>query len=406
MALALAKVLALGFFLQTDYVADGRKALDAQNYTLAAEQFRKALDANPKDYVARFHLALAESLVGKDDEAIANYRKVLEESPGLYQAELNLGILLLKHQQPADAARLLESAATQKPKEFRPAYYLAEALSETKDWAHSEGFYKTALEVNPKSAAAEVGLARVLVRQNKLADAAPHFHRAAEIDPEYKDAPLELAVVYEAANQRDEAIAIYRQYPDKPAARERLGKLLLDAGQPSDAIPQLEEAVKKSPTAANQLALATAYLKSKQLDKATPLLEQAVAAEPNEVELRLTYGRALRDQRKFADAARQFLRVAQMKPDSLEAWSELASALILLDNYTQALVALDKAHALGGEDQAYYFFRALSLDHLHDLKPALESYRKFLSVCSNPNSDQAFQARQRARIIEKELSRK
>ena len=40
--------------------------------------------------------------------------------------------------------------------------------------------------------------------------------------------------------------------------------LLLESGQPADAIPHLETAVAKSPTEANRAALATAYVKNNQ----------------------------------------------------------------------------------------------------------------------------------------------
>src|SRR5262249_26521154 len=153
--------------------------------------------------------------------------------------------------------------------------------------------------------------------------------------------------------------------PEDAAARERLGELLLESGKAGDAIPELETAYTQSPTNANRLALAMAYLKAKQPVKALPLLEQAVASEPNHVDLRLFYGRALRDQRSFQAAAQQFWQATKLQPDSKDAWNELAAMLISLENYPQALVALDKAQALGGaENPAYHFFRALVYDHM------------------------------------------
>src|SRR5271169_2859494 len=91
------------FAAATDYQADGLKALDAKQYGPAAELFRQAVQADPNDYAAHFHLALAESLLGRDADAIAEYQKTLELKPGLYQAELNLGILLLRLKRPGDA---------------------------------------------------------------------------------------------------------------------------------------------------------------------------------------------------------------------------------------------------------------------------------------------------------------
>src|SRR5215467_9621668 len=92
------------FLLQSpDYNEEGRKALEAQKYEDAAADFSKAVAAEPSDYTAHFHLALADSLLKRDSEAIAEYKKVLELQPDLYEAQLNLGILLLR-QKDAESA--------------------------------------------------------------------------------------------------------------------------------------------------------------------------------------------------------------------------------------------------------------------------------------------------------------
>ncbi len=399
-------VLLLLYLQAEDPTAAGLKALEARNYELAAQCFSKAVSADAKDYGAQFHLALANSMLGKDAEAIAGYTKVLELKPGLYQAELNLGILLLRGKHAQEALPHFEAAAAQKPKELRPRVYLAEAQFEGGDFAKAEQSYKSALEIDPKSASAEVGLAQTLLRQDRLADAEPHFRRAAELDPAYKSALLELAERYQKAGRNEEAIALYREFPDDVAVRERLGELLLEAGRPADAIPHLEWAVQKSPTSANRLALAQAYRKNKQPEKAIPLLEQAVQAASDDTGLRMAYGRELRDQRRYSDAAAQFARVAQAKPDSVEAWNELSAMLISLENYPQALAALDRVRALGGETPGHVYLRAIVLDRVKDLKGALESYRRFLAASNGKHPDEEFKARQRARILELELSKR
>lgn len=398
--------LFLFWYLQADPAAEGRKALEANNFPLAAELYSKAVQADPKDWTSRFHLALALSLQGKDADAIPHYKQVLADQPGLYEAELNLGVLLLGQKQAAEAIPLLTSASGKKPKEYRPAFYLAEALVEAGQGDKAEPAYRAALGIDPAAAEAQVGLARLLVKQGKLAEAEPLYRQAAQ-KPEFKRSLLELASHFEAAKQTDKAVSIYREFPDVPAARERLGELLLEGGQASDAIPELETAFKTSPTNANRLALATAYLRAKQSLKALPLLQQAVEAEPNDASLRLYYGRALRDQRNFNPAAQQFFAATKLKPDSREAWNELSGILILLENYPQALAALDKAQSLGGgENPAYYYFRAIILDRLKDYKPALAAYEKFLSLSKDKSPDEEFKARQRIKVIHKELSRR
>ncbi len=390
---------------QADHAAEGRKALEANQFIQAAEHYQKAVDADPKDWTSRFHLALSLSLLNKDPEAIAAYRKVLEDQPDLYEAQLNLGILLLRQKDAPEAEKLLAAAAEKKPKEYRPQFYLAEARAAIGQAAPAEAAYRTSLEIQPKSAEAALGLGRVLAKSAQWDEAEKYYRQAAE-DPEYRRAPLELAASFEQAKLHDRAVAIYRLFPEDPAARERAGELLLQGGKAGDAIPDLENAYQKSPTNANRLALATAYLRTKQAAKALPLLQQATAAEPNILELRLYYGRALRDQRDFPNAAREFFRATQIKPDSKEAWNELSAMLISLENYPQALAALDKAQALaGGENPGYFYFRAIVLDRMKEYKLALPNYEKFLSL-SQGNPDEEFKSRERIKVIRKILSKR
>jgi len=394
------------WLLAADPSAEGIKALEEKRYEQAEHLFAQAAKADPQDYSAWFHLALAQSLLGKDQDAAAGYRKVLELKPGLYEAELNLGMVLLNQKKTAEAAALLESAAAKKPGEFRPRYYLAEALLAAGQWERAEKEFQAAVQLNSKSAAAERGLGRALARQKRLDEAAPHFRKAAELDPSSRDSLLELASLYEAAGRRAEAMDLYRLFPDDPGARERLGELLLESGDAAAAIAELEAAYKISPTNANRTALALAYLRAKQPQRGAALLREAVEAEPQNLDLRMLYGRALRDQHLLAEAARQFAAVVKAQPDRKDGWSELAGVLIVLEQFPQALAALERTRELGGETPAYYYFRAIILDKLRDLKPALESYQKFLELSKNQNPDEEFKARQRVRIIQNELRKR
>ncbi len=389
-----------------DFNEEGRKALEAQKYEEAAQDFAKAIAADPKDYTAHFHLALAESMLHKDADAAAEYRKVLDLQPDLYEAQLNLGILLLRQKQADAALPYLQHAVEKKPKEFRPRFYLAEALLAAGDNAKAEEEYKAAGEINPNSAGVELGLAHAVARQNRLPDASPHFRKAAELDPSYKDALLELASLYEKDKQPDEAAAIYRQFPENPAAQERLGELMLETKKYSEAIPGLEQAFKKDPTPANRVALATAYQFNRQFDKAAPLFQAAVMADPENFDVRMMYARVLRDLKQFQPAAQQFAEAVKRKPQSAPAWNDLAAMLYLTAQYPESLAALDRARALGENTPANYYFHAIIYDKLRDLKPALENYKQFLALSQGKNPDEEFKARQRARIIQRELEKK
>jgi tetratricopeptide (TPR) repeat protein len=400
-------VVAAAFFLQaSDPVADGQKALEEAKYDAAVQAFTQAIAANPQDYFSHFNLALAYGYLHRDADGVTEYRKTLELKPGLYEAELNAGMLLMRDKQPADALPLLSAAAEQKPAEFQPRFYLAEAELDTGSPEQAAAEFQRALDADAKSADSQLGLGRALARLDKLAEAAPHFRQAAEMDPAHRNALLELAGLYEKNNQAADAIALYQQFPGNAAAQERLGALLLESKRYADGVANMEAAYAKAPTAANRNLLAQAYVLNRQLEKAVPLLAQSVAEDPGNFDLRTAYARALRDMRLFPAAVDQFEEAAKLKPNDAMTWSEMAAARYFTGDVKQTLAELDRARDLGQNTAGNWFFRAIILDKAEQLKPALEAYQRFLSMSKGENPNQEFQARQRARIIQLELERK
>ena len=375
--------------------------MQAPDYAADEAAARKAIAADPKDYGAHFNLSLALSLQNQDSEAIAELRKTLELKPGLYEADLNLGILLLRNKRVPEAVPVLKEAVEAKPGVVRPNLYYAQALLETGDVAGAERYYTIAAEADPKSAAAHTGLGGVMLAESKLPEAAEHFRAAGS-----KDGLLQVAGLYEKGGRINEAIQIYKEFPDDAAVSEHLGRLQVDNKDAAGAIVNLEEAVRKSPTTANRLALADAYRIGKQPAKMMEQLQLAAASDPANYEIRMALGRSLRDERRLLPAAQQFSAATKLRPDSVEAWNELASALIVNENYVDGLAALDRVHALGKEIPGDIFLRAISLDKLKQKPEALAAYRRFLETDNGAHPDQEFQARARARIIESELKRK
>lgn len=391
--------------VKADVEAAGLKALDEKRYAEAEQIFAKQAADDPKDFSAFFNLALAEVSQQKNGPAAAHFKQVLALKPGLYEAELNLGILEIGEHKPAEALELLRDAAKQKPDQARPQRYLGDALRATGDFEGAATAYRAALTIDPKMAAAELGLGQSLVQANKLDEALPHYRQAATLNPGLHSYLLEMATAFSQANQPEKAIELLAGFPNDPGAREELGRLYLKANRPADAVAAFEAAVVLSPTSSNNLALATAYLQNKQPDAAAPILEKALAANPNDFELHMALGRIRRDKHQYPIAATEFLAAANLQPTSVPAWNEAATALVLSEQYPQALAALDRVHNLNADTAGNYYFRAIVLDKQHLVKPALASYQRFLAMAQGKFPDQEFIARQRSRILEKEANR-
>ncbi len=389
----------------SDPQAAGLQALDQRDYPAAEQIFSKLAAADPKDYSALFNRALAETAMKKDDAAARDYQQALVLKPGLYEAELNLGMLYLRDGRAPDAVPLLRDAALQKPNQPRPKRYLGDSLLAGGDLAGAAQAYRQALALDPKLAAAELGLGQSLARQAKLDDALPHYTQAVALDPSLKTYLLELAVAFSKANRPDDALALLNKFPDDAGAREESGRLYLAANRPADAVIAFQAAAALSPTPGNKLALATAYLKNNQPDLAAPILNEALAANPNDYDLRMVVARLHRDKHDYIRAGNEFVSAAQLRPNSVEAWNEAASVFVIAQQYSQALAILDKIHNLNAETAGNFYYRALVLDKLHQIKPAIANYQRFLQVSEGKFPDQEFVARQRSRILEKEVAR-
>jgi tetratricopeptide (TPR) repeat protein len=385
---------------------EGDRALDAKQYDLAITSFSRAAEAEPGNVAPRFQLALTLSLIGKHADAIPQYEKVLVLQPGLYEAQVNLALSYINTNKPDAAIPHLRAAVEQKPGDFRPALYLAQSLLATKQFAEAEAAFKKALAIEAMSAPAEAGVALALGYQGKVDEAAPHFQQAFNLDRTYRSSFVELAQLYEAAGRTKEAITFYRMFPDNPVALERLGVLLTEAGELPEAITALKDVVEKSPTPLRRIALAQAYVRNKQTAKAEAAIAEVVKTEPRDIELRLFYGKLLRDQRKFSQAAQEFLAVTKLDAKSAEAWSELGNVQIIAGEYAGALTAFDHVKALGAERPATAFYRGVALDRLNQFPEAIESYNQFLATNQGKFPDQEFQARQRVKTLEIELRKK
>jgi tetratricopeptide (TPR) repeat protein len=385
------------------------KALEAENYAQAAPLLEKALAEDAENVEVRFNLAFAYSQLQQDEKAIEHYTKLLEQKPDLPQARMNLGMLLLRQNRPAEAAPYLETLAEARAGDFRAQFYYAHALEASGRAGQAIGPYQRAVELDPNSADAALGLGRSLAHAGRFDEAERYYRQAAQIDPQLDGQMLEFAEMLEQGGLKARALALYQVYlathADAIAVRERVGLLLLNEKRYQEAIPVLEAAVAQSATAANQAALAEAYSLGDQPQKALPAWREAVGADPESPALRLRYANALLNAQMFDDAARNYYTALQRDPSLTDGWNGLAFSLYKLENYPGALKALAELRQRGEEKPAATFLAAITQDKLQMYTEAKESYERFLAAGTGLE-DEEFQARQRIKVIDKILQKK
>ena len=359
---------------EPDPIQKALAAMDAGKPAEAVALLEPLAQKDDKNLALLFNLALAYALNNQDARSIETYESVLKIDGNLYEAKLNFAQVLMRANRNAEARAQLESALAQKPDAAKPLSLLAEAMVRMGDGAEAEKLTAKLVEKQPADKLAWLLRARALQLQKRPAEAAEAFEKGGDL--------------ISAA-----------------AVREGLAMDTLAAGKPAEAAALLEQILAAAPTTAVRYALAVAYSRDHHPDKSIPLLEKALESEPRNFDIRMFYGRLLRDQLKYENAAPQFSEAVKLRPDSAEAWSEFTGMLILLKQYPQALQGLEKVRSMQGETAGYWWFRALIYDATRQPKLALPSYERFLEMSQDKSPDEEFKARQRVRILKKVVSK-
>jgi Flp pilus assembly protein TadD len=199
------------------------------------------------------------------EEAEEQFRIALQLDPKLELAHYELGHILLAQSKTDEASKHIEEALRSDPRngEFHSDHgYLLEHLGR-KEEAIAE--YEEGLRLNPKSARVHYNYAMYLGRSGKIDEAINEFQIAVKHKPNYADAHYDLGNAFFVKNDWDNAqkhyLATVRFDPKRAAAYNNLGLVFLRQGKISQAIVQFNEALRirpDDPDATQNLRLAQA----------------------------------------------------------------------------------------------------------------------------------------------------
>jgi Flp pilus assembly protein TadD len=142
------------------------------------------------------------------------------------------------------------------------------------------------------------------------------------------------------------------------------------------------------------------------LNDAVATLQQAITLAPRDAQLIGGLGRIYLQKRDFAAAEKELKAALQLDPNNLVYWKDLSSTYYLSGNCPATLATLDVVSKAEPPGSGAWFIRALCYDKLHQFKPALEAYDKFLALEQGKTSDQVWQAQQRSKVLKHMLEGK
>ena len=313
--------------LQQDRLAEGAELLQeavrlephllgaqlnlAQVYTLqgrrelAVPVFRRVLELDRGNAVARMALASSEAEKGKYQESLELARPALSHLADVPAAwTVGLAELLVKGGRVDDGLSVLEQAGKADPSSYELAFALGGAYLVKGEPGRALEAYDRALAVKPVALAALRQAAAVAERQGELERSLSCWMRARRVAPE------------------------------DPQVLLGFGRVCLKMDLLDDAEPALTEAARLRPgEPAYQYTLAVAKVGKRQYEAAQGLLEPLVEKRPDDAQLQYALGSVLYMQGLLAEAATRLQASLRLDAD------QMASP------YYLALVARDEGHA-------------------------------------------------------------
>lgn len=322
---------------------------------LAAAEYKRALELDPKTRGARRGLADLDRALGKFDDALALYREQLTAEPNDKLARTGLVLTLFELGKIDDAKEELKSAIKDDPKNLT-------LLAGTAYWlvAHGESVLglelaERAANAEPRYAWAQIALARALIAQKNPLPA----ERALRFAKRYGKFPT---LEYELANTLA-SIGLYGEaaevLADTFTIKEGLLQTQLAGRYPAQAASFIELLALERKAGIFQAAPADSDSNARML-KALLALTQATKSQGENVKV---------DEAGLVAAAREF---AGAGDDDMRVYRQLFAASRLLQQGIAYPVAQELADAARNGVDAAIFVPAVTVaaqaDELHDIR--------------------------------------
>lgn len=221
------------------YYEQGKKYLEAKEYTKAIEAYKKAIALQPVS-AAYKDLGNAYSSLKQYSEAVAAYKQAVRLKPDNAVALFGLGLAYIELEQYENAVTALREALRLKPADADYNHQLGNAYFYLKRSPEAVVAYKQAIRLLPNYPEAYYGLGGtyLLLKQDENAVAA--FREALRLKPDFAQASNQLGNIYFRLKQYPDALIAYQQAirlkPDSVIYLLNLGYTYVEMGKKEDAL--------------------------------------------------------------------------------------------------------------------------------------------------------------------------
>ena len=199
----------------------GKKCLRSGNFAMAADVFRKLIEAEPGNVAAHEGLATAYFSMNEYESAVETFMQVSRLDPRQGRALVNLGAVYNRMGDYSKAIDVLRRGV-QKDRSCPQGYYnMGLAHRGLNQLSMAVSAYREAIRIDANMAEAHQNLANVYLEMRNLQQAVVHYEKALEIKPTFDRARRGLENARSAVRRQQQSVSPFGRLVDTEAALEQ-----------------------------------------------------------------------------------------------------------------------------------------------------------------------------------------
>ena len=288
------------------------------------------------------------------------------KSNPLTRGKKQKALVLLQHNQPAEAKPLLEHVCRTDSHDIEAWLLLGATCQELGSLMEADSAYRQVITLRPDFLEAWCNLGSVLELRGRPVEALDCYRRALQINPDMPELRYNAGNVLQTLGRHAEAEQSYREAvrlrPAYVEAHDHLGVATAKQGRHDEAIAHYRRALTIRPDyAASHYNLAMSLKHLDRLDEAVASYRRALAINPRDTDAHVNLGVVLVKQKKFDEAVAHYRESLRLKPDNAGAYNNLGMACVEQKKFDEAAAYYDEALRLKPDDADVHFNLALLL---------------------------------------------
>jgi len=183
------------------HLSRGKIAFEARRYEEAANQFRKAVAANPESVAARVNLGATLVQLSDLKGAVEQFEAALRVEPGNVNAHYNLAILLARQNKHEQSIAHLRSVLSVDKNDLSGRFLLAQELNRSGRADEALTEYSRVVQADPANESALLEQAKLLYRKGEFKQALEGLEKGHEQYPQKGRTIVMLAYLLAASPQ-------------------------------------------------------------------------------------------------------------------------------------------------------------------------------------------------------------